>query len=201
MQTRFILPIVATLALGATAANAADQAPRGPGHHWRMDRKDMAQHFKNRCANRYAHAVGTMAYLETRLNLTSAQKGAFERWKDVVLNSAKKGADACAAMKMPDHRPTLVEKAKWQEKRLEMRLDGLKAQMPALENLTAKLDDNQDRILDRAIRKMMRHGRGHGRQGWGHHRGRGMGPGMGRGMGPGMGGGRMGPPPPPDQDN
>lgn len=173
MQTRFVLPIVAVLALGSAAALAADQAPqRGPGHHWRMGKTDMAQHFKEHCANRYAKAVGTMAYLETRLTLTAQQKPAFERWKDVVLASAKSASDQCAAMTPPATRPGIVEMAKFQEKRLEMRLEGLKAQMPALETLTAALDDKQDRILEHGIRKMMHEGHGrHGGHGFGHHGG------------------------------
>ena len=200
MQTKIAIPLlVAGLALGGTAAFAADQpppgGPMGPGHHWRMDKKDMARRHANRCENRYAHAVGTMAYLETRLSLKDAQKPAFNHWKHVVLASAKKGADQCAAMKPPAKRPSIVDMAKFREARLEGRLSALKAQMPALETLTASLDQKQDRILERAIHRLMREGR-HGHRGhrgfghrgmWGHHGMRDHGPMQGPGPdGPGM---------------
>lgn len=165
MQTRFILPLAAGLALCATAAFAAPPPPRGGPmghhHHWRMDAKDMAKHFKARCADRYAHVVGGMAYLQTRLDLTAQQKPAFDHWKRVVLSEAKSATDKCEAMTPPAEKPSIVDMAKFQERKLEMRLHGIRAQMPALENLTAKLDQNQDRILARAIRKLMHHRHGH----------------------------------------
>ncbi len=197
MQTKFAIPLlVAGLALGGTAAFAADQPPPGGpmgqhGHHWRMDKKDMAKHLKSMCENRYAHAVGTMAYLETRLGLKGEQKPAFDHWKTVVLGSAKTRTDACVAMKPPAKRPSLVEMAKFRETMLEHRLADLKAQMPALETLTASLDQKQEHILERAIGKMMREGHGH--RGFGHggmrdHRGMGD---HDRMHGPGPGGPSM----------
>ena len=178
MHKKIILPIAAGLALCAGAAFAATQSDAPMGHHWHMDKKEMAKHFKSMCANRYAHAVGGMAYLETRLNLTDKQKPAFNQWKDVVLSSAKKASNQCATMTPPAKRPSLVEQAKFRERVLEMRLDGLKAQMPALESLTAALDQKQDRILERAVHRMMdhRHG-GHGRHGFDHGPKWGHGPG------------------------
>lgn len=172
MRSKFILPLIAGLALCGAAAFAADRAapppggPMGHGHHWHMDAKDMAKHFKEMCADRYAHAVGGMAYLETRLDLTAKQKPAFDAWKQVVLSSAKSAGDECAAMKPPAEKPSLVDMMKFHERGLEMRADGIKAQMPALETLTAALDDNQDHILARAIHKAME--RDHDHHGFGH---------------------------------
>ena len=170
MQTKFAIPLlVAGLALGGAAAFAADQPPPGGPmghHHWRMDNKDMAKHLKSMCENRYAHAVGTMAYLQTRLALKGDQKSAFENWKTVVLGSAKTRTDACVAMKPPAKRPSLVEMAQFRETMLEHRLADLKAQMPALQTLTASLDQKQEHILECAIGKMMREGHGH--RGFGH---------------------------------
>lgn len=179
MHKTLIIPLAAGLALCTTAAFAADQSSAPPagrhwGHHWHMDKKDMAKHFKAMCANRYARAVGGMAYLQTRLNLTDQQKPAFDRWKGEVLNSAKAASDQCAAMKPPAKRPSLVDQAKFRERVLEMRLHSLKAQMPALERLTAALDKKQDRILERAVHRMMMHH--HGRRGFGHGPMHGQGP-------------------------
>lgn len=197
MQKKIVIPVLALgLALGGTAAFAADQpppgGPMGPGHHWRMDRKDMARHFKNRCEDRYAHVVGTMAYLETRLQLKANQKSAFNDWKGVVVRTARKRTDACLAMKPPAKRPSLIERIRFREKMLEGRLDAMKAQMPALETLTASLDKTQEHILGRALHKMMREGRDHrghrghrGDRGFGH--GRMDGPMHGRGPMPGPG--------------
>jgi hypothetical protein len=160
------------------------------GYHWRMDKKDMAKYHAAKCKDRYARAVGTMAYLKTRLALKSDQTAAFERWQSAVLAQAKKGADRCAAMTPPAKRPSLVEGMKHHEMMLEHRLESVKAQMPAFESLAAKLDDTQQRILARGLHKMMRGDRGwRGHRGFGHHdrwgRGRMMGPMMGPGRGPG----------------
>lgn len=216
MKITHILPAAGALALCAGAAFAANQpaAPsgqNGPGggpghHHHRMDPQKMAEHMKRMCANRYAKTVGGMAYLKTRLNLSGNQTQAFENWKDQVLSQAKSAADRCQSMTPPTGMPSLTDRLTMREHMLEARAEAIKAQMPALQNLTAALNQQQTRILDRAVMRVMHdgmgghmghdHDRGHGHWGhhdgrgmgghghWGHHDGHGMGDGMGDGNGP-----------------
>ncbi len=157
MQFRIIVPVLASLALCASAAMAQD-APSAPpasraghmGHGpWQMNKEDMAKHLQQMCADRYAHAVGNMAYLQTRLALTDKQKPLFERWKNTVLATVKDRTAKYAAMKMPDMKPSIVDRLKHQEAMLKDRLDGIEAQMPSLEALVGSLDQQQQRILAR----------------------------------------------------
>ena len=165
MPKIFLLPLAAALSLGAGAALAQDAPPPGAptGHHWHMDAKDMAAHFHEMCTSHYAHAVGDMAYLETKLALSDDEKPAFDGWKKTVLGSAKSAEQDCLNHKVPTQRPNAVDIAKFGEHMLEMRLDGIKAQMPALETLYAKLSPEQDKIMDRAAMRLMHeHGGMHG---------------------------------------
>lgn len=217
MQKKVLIPILASVLVcagaGAGAALAQSQpSQRGPAAQTRplrahMNPERMAARLKQMCADRYAHAVGGMAYLETRLSLKSDQKPAFDHWKDMVLAQAKTRADKCAAFTPPApgaKRPSLTDRLKRQETRLQTRLDNLKAQMPALETLTAKLSTDQQRVLDRAVREVVG-GRMHqGRHAAFRHRGRGGHDGHGRFMmrrGPGgpAGPGNGAPPPPPPE--
>ncbi|MDE2112201.1 MAG: Spy/CpxP family protein refolding chaperone [Alphaproteobacteria bacterium] len=160
MKPRIIVPFLASLALCAAAAVAQEVPPppsspqAGQMGRWQMNKEDMARHMQQMCADRYAHAVGTMAYLQTRLALTDKQRPLFERWKDTVLTTAKEHSAKCAAMKMPEMPPTMVDRLKHQEAMLKDRLDSMEAQMPELEALTASLDQQQQQILQRTYRSL-----------------------------------------------
>ena len=165
MQPRILIAALASAALFAGATLAQD-APPPPMMMRHFDKADMQKHIAQMCADRYAHAVGHMAYLETRLNLTAQQKPLFERWKEAKLSSAKERSARCDDIKLPDHRPTMVEMTKMQQKMLEGRLADLKAQLPALEAFSATLTDDQQRVLEGAamhhrMEGMMGHGREH----------------------------------------
>jgi LTXXQ motif family protein len=165
MKPRIIVPFLASLALCASAAMAQD-APSAPpvpraghmGHGpWQMNKEDMAKHFQQMCADHYAHAVGTMAYLQTRLALTDTQKPLFERWKNTVLASAKDRSDKCATMKMPDMKPSMVDRLKHREAMLKNRLASLDAQMPSLEALVGSLNEQQQHVLAMTYHQVMAH--------------------------------------------
>lgn len=116
-----------------------------------MDQMHMrhGEHFAEMCKNHYAVAVGKLAELETKLELTAKQKPLFDRWRDAVLTAAKARVDDCAAMKMPDHDMSVVDFAKLHQKKLEAQLSILKAQMPALEALNAALTPEQQKTFKR----------------------------------------------------
>ena len=158
MTFRIIVPFVASLALCASAAMAQD-APTPPtapaakhmGHgSWHMNKEGMAKHHAQMCTDLYAHAVGKLAYLETKLALTDNQKPLFERWKKVKLSAVKAHTDECATLTTSMWDASIVERMKTQEKMLKSRLASLQAEMPSLEALAASLSDEQKHVLDRA---------------------------------------------------
>ena len=176
-----VIPLVAVGLLGATIAVA--QVRDRHGHDGRLDGADSAAWHQERCTDRYAHIVGMIAYLETRLALTDAQRPAFEAWKSVVLASAKSREAACAAH-MPDagQPPTILDREAREEMMLKARLVALDAELPALKALYQGLSPEQKSVFD--------HPRGHhegGEEHDGDHGGRHGhgsdedGPGRGRG--------------------
>ena len=158
MKCRIIVPFFASLALCASAAMAQDapQAPPAPtaahmGHGpWHMNKEDMAKHHAQRCSDRYAGAVGRLAYLETKLDLTDRQKPLFERWKHVKLSAVRAHADECATKMPRDMDASIIDRMKMHEKMMKARLADLQAEMPSLEALVASLNDEQKEDLDRA---------------------------------------------------
>jgi hypothetical protein len=157
MKTSSIVALVAVAIVGATAAWAqtAPEAPKGPpgkpGEHARSFDPARA---KNMCADRYAHSVGRLAYLEAKLDLTTAQKPLFQKWEQTVLGSAQKGRDDCvakvAAFK-PGARPTVLDRESRMETMLTAKLDAMKAQRPAMEALYASLTPDQQAQLNRPM--------------------------------------------------
>jgi hypothetical protein len=162
------LPVVAALALTAPAAWAEDAPP--PPDHMAM----MAKHHADMCGNHYARAVGKLAELEVRLNLTANQKAPFERWKDARLKQAKAKSAECADVKPLGRDASIMDLREREISHLEKRLASLKAETPALEALVKVLNPEQQTILKRAAHDgrgkmgMMRHFggmRGHGPMG------------------------------------
>ncbi|HEY5346722.1 MAG TPA: Spy/CpxP family protein refolding chaperone, partial [Rhizomicrobium sp.] len=158
--------------------------PMGPH---RPDPAEMAARMKDMCADGYARAVGRLAYIETKLELTPAQKPLFARWKNVKLDAANARRGACAdhTPQMADqHHHDILERMTREEDTLKHRLAELQAERPALEALINSLTPEQ------------KHAFGHD-----HHEhgmmmgmmGRGM---MARGMMPGGDHPGMEPPPP-----
>ncbi len=166
MQPRTIVPFLASLALCASAALAqsAPAAPPAPSamqdHRPMMARmhfnvEDMQKHRAKMCADLTPRAIGKLAYLEAKLQLTDKQKPLFERWKNAILSSVKAHQATCMTAKMPGWNANVVDMAKRQQKMMETHLADLKAQMPALEALVGSLNAEQNKILDRAAMRMM----------------------------------------------
>ena len=163
MHSRIVLPFIASLALMASAAIAENAPPPGGQMPMHMDRDQMHKHHGQMCQDRYPHAVGNMAYLETKLALTAAQKPLFERWKSVRLASVKAHADKCAAMTRPE--PGIMEHFQMETAMLETRLADLRAEMPALEALVASLSEEQQKTFEHAAMEA----RHEGMEMMGHH--------------------------------
>jgi hypothetical protein len=153
------------------AQNNPTDAARAP------DEADRAARFKARCENRYAAAVGRMAYLEARLNLTASQQAPFAAWRSVRLGIAKRHADACAGRDFSqDRNLNPVDRMTRMEDRLKQRVADLDAERPAFAALYNALSPDQQKALVPDRHSMM--------DGmWGRRM-------MGRGIRPGAMGGR-----------
>jgi len=200
---KLIIPLLATTMLSGGLAFAATNGS-GPGMPGKEDRM---QHRAEMCSNIVAHETGKLAFLETKLSLSSSQAGAFNAWKSVKLSEAKAHSAKCSTMAMPDrdHPPSPVEGLAREEQMLKQRLADLQTERPALTALYNSLNDTQRKEF--AMAGMRMHGEhggmmGHG-FGRGHHGPMGHGPGGPGEMGPHDGGPDMndgdGPPPPPPQ--
>jgi hypothetical protein len=178
----------------------------------------MGERFRARmaqmCKDIYAHKVGEMAFLETKLALAPAQSGAFARWKQVNLDSAQRHAGECStrtakfadriAERMKDkadhkrgERPSPVDRLAHEEDMLKTRLADIEAERPALAALYNALTPEQRREFHGGMERGGMGGPGGGPGG--HMMGM-----MHRPMGghePGMGphGPADAPPPPPPQ--
>src|SRR5690242_4371095 len=116
-----------------------------------------------------ARAAGRLAYLQARLDLTSAQTPLFERWKNARLAAARRMKEKCDARMNPDRRAqalTPVQRLAREEAMLKARLADIGAERPALLALYGSLTDQQKARFDdggrRTAMRMMRHMRGHG---------------------------------------
>lgn len=177
MLSKAAVPLLASLALFASAAVAqeAPQAPQpGPGPMMRMhmDPAMMAKHRAQFCQDRYARAVGKLAYLETSLDLTDVQKPLFNRWKNIRLEQAKAHSEQCATVKLPGPDASIMDRFNLRTTMLEARLADRKAETPALEALVKSLTPDQVKTLERAA-MMERHHRMEMMHRWGDRMGHG----------------------------
>jgi hypothetical protein len=209
-----LLPMIASLALCGTATAAlivtkahADQAthrplmmaaltPAAPDHTaappdmLRPPPQMRAMRRAQLCKDMYAHKVGDMAFLETKLSLTSAQAPLFARWKDASLDIARRHEGDCTTRMRPAQHASIVDRMTMEEKMLKVRLADIDAERPALAALYGALTPSQKEDFGRSDMRRMA-GRMHGMMGM---MGRPHAPEMGEG-GPDGDGGPDGPPP------
>ncbi|HEU0096199.1 MAG TPA: Spy/CpxP family protein refolding chaperone [Rhizomicrobium sp.] len=204
-----LFPMIASLALCGTATAAlivtkahADQAthrpvmvaalttpddapsvsrPTPPPDMLRGAPQMRTEHRAQLCKTMYAHKVGEMAFLETKLSLTSAQTPLFARWKEAALDIAKRHESECAAPMHRAERASIVDRMAMEEKLLKLRLADIDAERPALAALYGALTPAQKEEFGEGDMHRMA-GRMHMMMGM-----------MGRPHAPEMGGPEMGP--------
>ncbi len=171
------LYLVPALTLGlALAAAAAYAAPRdGHPHDGMPNDAERAAWHHEMCADGYAHGVSRMAFIETRLALTDAQRPAFDAWKSVILSDAKSRQDACLNH-APDMNgpPSAIDRETHREHMLKAQLAFLDAELPALTALYQTLTPEQKMVFDGAHHGGHEHGGGefhHGHHGDDHDHG------------------------------
>lgn len=154
------IPLMFATAAMAQTTQPGDQSGTPAGLHQPM--KDPIAWHKDMCSNRYAGLAGRLAFLEAKLNLTDAQRPAWNAWRQARLDDAAKMRDVCVAdtPTQPGTPPTILEREARLEKMLSARLAGLQARRPAMEALYAALDPQQKATFDHlAVDRvhMMRH--------------------------------------------
>jgi hypothetical protein len=134
-----------------TAAPPPDMMRDGPSPEMRTERRAQL------CKDMYAHKVGELAFLETKLSLTSAQAPLFARWKDASLDIAKRHEGECSARMRPARaeRASIVDRMEIEEKLLKLRLADIDAERPALAALYGALTPAQkEEFGDGDMRRM-----------------------------------------------
>lgn len=172
--------MISVAALGVLLAGSAfaQSAPTSdqPDRHAKMQawmqahHGDMAAWHASMCSDRYARAVGRLAYVGAKLDLNESQRPLFEAWKDKVLGSVKAGENTCLAH-APDmgHPPTALQRAAMMHKRLEARLAAMDSAQPSLEAFYNALSPTQRAEVDRMGRMGHRGGHRFGGAGGWHH--------------------------------
>jgi hypothetical protein len=122
------------------------------------------------CNDLYARQTAQLAYLETSLQLTAAERPLFQRWKDAKLNIAHRHADACAQHPVSQRqdagrgapadeqqhnaqdraRPSPADRMAREEDFLKQRLADLQTERPALEAFYNALSPAQKMQMARA---------------------------------------------------
>jgi len=123
------LMIAADAQTARAPATANARAPHVPSA------AEMAAQRKQICQDGYAHAIGDLAYLEARLNLTPAQQPLFDHWKSVKIEIARRDMADCTTREIPrlaDKPPTLLDSMAREQETLKHRLADLDAEIPVL---------------------------------------------------------------------
>ena len=191
---------------------AANDEPPGRRDLRQRTPGDFAARMKQMCNDGYARQTARLAYLETSLQLTAAERPLFARWKDAKLSIAHRQADSCAQRTSqrgarPDRqqrnaqgqtdrqtdrvRPSPADRMAREEDRLKERLADMQTERPALEAFYNALSPAQKTQLARAAME----GRGRGDR-MRHHMFADAGGPHGRMENGRMGERPMGPPPP-----
>jgi hypothetical protein len=115
--------------------------------HMMMHRMWMGGDPQERCINRLAWRAARRAYVETKLDLTAAQRPLWDKVQTAAQTEAQKERQLCASLKA-SATPTVVERMARMQEFLSARLDGLAAAKPAVEALYQALTPAQRAILD-----------------------------------------------------
>ena len=136
------IALIGTAALFC-AGLATAQTP--DAQHTEHHHADFAAMHKSMCEDHAARTAAKLAYVETKLSLTDAQKPLFAKWRQAAMDSATKQKTACLAEAppKPDAQPTVLEREQHEEAMLSARLQSLQSTRPALEAFYNSLTDAQ----------------------------------------------------------
>jgi LTXXQ motif family protein len=112
-------------------------------HHRMMMRGDPQE----RCIDRLARRAARRAYVETKLDLTAAQRSLWDKLQAIALTEEQKERQLCAGLKAATA-PNLLDRMERLQQFLAARLDGLQTAKPALQAFYQALTPAQRAILD-----------------------------------------------------
>jgi LTXXQ motif family protein len=117
-------------------------------------RHRLAGNPQERCIDRLAWRAARRAYVETKLDLTAAQRPLWERVQNVAQAEERKERQLCASLPTTATAPvTVTERMDRMEQFLAARLAGLRAAEPAVNALYQALTPAQRAILDHPFRR------------------------------------------------
>ena len=125
-------------------------ADGGSMHGWpmtmrhRMTRQADPQ---ERCIDRLAWRAARRAYVETKLDLTPAQRPLWDKLQAIAQTEEQKEHQLCAGLKAATA-PNLLDRMERLQQFLAARLDGLQTAKPALQEFYQALTPAQRAILD-----------------------------------------------------
>lgn len=141
----------ATVPLGGSEGAPSAMPEMGGGgmmrHHMWMHRMMMGGTPQERCIDRLAWRAARRAYIETKLDLTAAQRPLWEKVENAAQAEAQTERQLCTALKAAAS-TTVIDRLDHMQQFLSARLDGLKAAQPAVAALYQALTPAQRAILD-----------------------------------------------------
>jgi hypothetical protein len=154
-------PFVAGLAQDPNPQDAPVAAPEtaggAPMGHMMMHQRWMHSDWvsanpEERCIDHLAWRAARRAYIETKLDLTAAQRPLWDKVQSAAQTEEQKERQLCTSLK-GSATPTVVERMARMQEFLAARLDGLEAAKPAVEALYQALTPAQRAILDHAFHR------------------------------------------------
>jgi hypothetical protein len=146
----------ATMPLGGSGQAAQQMPDMGAGpmmrHRLWMHRTMMSGTPQEHCIDRLAWRAARLAYIETKLDLTVAQRPLWDKVEDAAQAEQQKERQLCAALKAPAG-TTVIDRLDRMQQFLAARLDGLKAAQPALAALYQALTPAQRAIINQPFRR------------------------------------------------
>lgn len=130
---------------------------RGPMmRHMMMHRMMMGRMMmgdpQERCINRLAWRAARRAYVETKLDLTAAQRPLWDKVQSAAQTEEQKERQLCNALKAGTP-GNLLDRMDRMQQYLSARLEGLEAAKPALQSLYQALTPEQRTIIDHPFRR------------------------------------------------
>jgi hypothetical protein len=155
LHTTATLVLLAGLAAGGTAlAQSAPQPGPGPGM--------MGTRSATMCADQQAHMAGMLAYAETKLGITEAQRPAWRNLAD-TLKAAHEPMNKLCTDTAAQPQATLPERLATMQKMQEAHLDAMRKAVPAITQFyQTTLTTEQRKIADQMGPGMGMGGHGHG---------------------------------------
>ena len=139
---------------GGQAMPAAPEMGAGPEmmHHMWMRRMMPGGDPQQRCIDRLAWRAARRAYVESKLDLTAAQRPLWAKVENAAQAEEQKERQLCDALKSATA-PTFVDRMDRLQQFLAARLEGLRAAQPAITALYQALTPAQRTILDHPFRR------------------------------------------------